>query len=621
MAEGPIVGTFVRGGPDSLVLSTPEGGEQAVATSARTLFVQERAIDKRDLVAGDTVLLISDPGGALRILNVLSQGRKEQEGGGFPSLPPRPEQGRGGASAGPAIGAIQQLEPLTITYPSGATTIVNITAATKLSRETPIDPSRIAAGVRVRVIAPANPGGSGREAFKVIVLSGDQDPFSREMKGPEQRSEGLSVPRREGSALPFLDSPFGFLQAPPQPAYLFDLDVHWVATGIKLAAWEDIETQKGVYDFTSSDKNISYLYNNGVNTIIELRANNPLYGTPSGKRSVLGVAYPEEHLAEWARFVEKLAERYDGDGIDDAPGSPIIRNYQLIHELLIPGHEKKDYWREHPDKYARFYKVTYDALKKTCPECTLYLIGGFEEDFLSRGEQTAKKQTMREDGFFFNVFRELQKQGALLKKAGFDYHYWSFWLFRPEEGPESYRRHQDIVRHIKRLAISFGYADDRVSIISREAGVNGFLDTEREQATYVIKIYASSLAAGQKHLFWTSIVEYPREAGLYLGMGLVHNPIHHGYSHKKLSYYTYKLMVQKLKDTDWGRIETCVDGIGNVYVYKFPRKNGGPPVYVVWWDSFRETAPPRKRSTCDSAENILRLRSPGQFPMRRTAWS
>ena len=66
---------------------------------------------------------------------------------------------------------------------------------------------------------------------------------------------------------------------------------------------------------------------------------------------------------------------------------------------------------------------------------------------------------------------------------------------------------------------------------------------------------------------------------------------------KKLSYYTYKLMTEKLEGSDWDNTRTIRES-DNVYVYKFtPNPNkfdtgqakNGNPVYVAWWDYFDDT--------------------------------
>jgi hypothetical protein len=603
--EGPVRGSVVQISNDRIIIETPESGEVKLPVGAGTLYAKERRIIKSELAVGDSVLVMTDrQRGLPSLVKVLLPDRQRKgsphpfrmggnKGGGSEAGPMQGSLAAGpmqdGPAGGPMRGLITQVDPLTIELASGGTTVVNTTERTQFLRETAIEPGSIAPGSTVMVVFQFRPGSDRNEAFKVIVLAAGPSPVR-----PEPDFMAEQVPSRPGKAIQYIDSPFGFLMAPPQPAYLFDLGVHWMVTGTRLASWEDIETQKGMYDFSRVDKNLTYLYENGVNTILELRAINPLYGTSSGKRVIRGVSFPEEHLEEWSRFVEKFVERYDGDGIDDAPGSPIVRNYQLVHELLWPGNARKDFFRQHPDKYAKFFKVTYDAMKKSCNDCSLYFIGGFEDDFLFRGDKTMNGKVAENDGFFINLLREFQKEKFTIQNIGFDYHYWSFWHVRPEAGPESYKGHQRFIDHIKHLYRSFGYSDDEASIISMESGVNGYLDSERDQADYVVKIYASSLAAGQKYLFWTSVVEYSQEAGLYLGMGLVHNPLHHGYSHKKLAYYTYKLMTEKLRDTDWKRVGTVINGAKNVYCYRFPRKKEGRPVYVVWMDGSEGSDTARK---------------------------
>ena len=51
---------------------------------------------------------------------------------------------------------------------------------------------------------------------------------------------------------------------------------------------------------------------------------------------------------------------------------------------------------------------------------------------------------------------------------------------------------------------------------------------------------------------------------------------------KKLSYYTYKKMVEILEGSDWDNIEAIQEKDG-VYVYKFTKD--GKPIWVAWNDN------------------------------------
>ena len=56
----------------------------------------------------------------------------------------------------------------------------------------------------------------------------------------------------------------------------------------------------------------------------------------------------------------------------------------------------------------------------------------------------------------------------------------------------------------------------------------------------------------------------------------------------RLSYYSFKLMIEKLECADWNTIQT-VEGLPDkVYGYKFTHKQTGEPVHVLWWDYFEE---------------------------------
>ena len=51
---------------------------------------------------------------------------------------------------------------------------------------------------------------------------------------------------------------------------------------------------------------------------------------------------------------------------------------------------------------------------------------------------------------------------------------------------------------------------------------------------------------------------------------------------KKLSYYSYKKMVEVLEGSDWNNIETVRESDG-IYIYKFD--NQGKSIWVAWDDS------------------------------------
>lgn len=119
------------------------------------------------------------------------------------------------------------------------------------------------------------------------------------------------------------------------------------------------------------------------------------------------------------------------------------------------------------------------------------------------------------------------------------------------------------------------------------------IQTEREQAWGLLKMYVYGLSIGIDKIFWNLLFERsdyepghtePFAQNPFNHYGLIHNPTNaDGLSGKKLSYYTYKKMVEIMEGSDWTGIQTIQEA-GDVYVYKFSRN--GTPVYVAWWDYF-----------------------------------
>uniref|UniRef100_I2Q5C3 Asl1-like glycosyl hydrolase catalytic domain-containing protein n=1 Tax=Desulfovibrio sp. U5L TaxID=596152 RepID=I2Q5C3_9BACT len=116
--------------------------------------------------------------------------------------------------------------------------------------------------------------------------------------------------------------------------------------------------------------------------------------------------------------------------------------------------------------------------------------------------------------------------------------------------------------------------------------------TEAGQAAGLVKRYVAGLALGIKKMFWTTLVEYHDFAGqpgsYYNFTGLVHNPKNKGLSSKKLAYYAYRQLSQKVLATDWQAARTVSDGADGLYVTEFPARPGGTPLWVAWREGSAE---------------------------------
>ena len=124
--------------------------------------------------------------------------------------------------------------------------------------------------------------------------------------------------------------------------------------------------------------------------------------------------------------------------------------------------------------------------------------------------------------------------------------------------------------------------------------------TEYQQAEYLLKsrVYLAS-QPGVMFVQWSTLGEHGDYQGncedKFSSAGLVYDGTNDkcdvagdlydgGKGVKKLSYYTLKFLVEQSQDGNIRKIET---GIPNISLYYIER-NGKPPLYIAWWDYYRD---------------------------------
>ncbi len=80
-----------------------------------------------------------------------------------------------------------------------------------------------------------------------------------------------------------------------------------------------------------------------------------------------------DQLGEFAqKFVRATVERYDGDGINDAPGSPVVTYWELYNEpdasIYVLGDDWHKGWGSTGAEYAEMLSVAYEAIKQANPK-------------------------------------------------------------------------------------------------------------------------------------------------------------------------------------------------------------------------------------------------------------
>jgi len=270
--------------------------------------------------------------------------------------------------------------------------------------------------------------------------------------------------------------------------------------------------------------------------------------------------------AEYAELMRFIVERYDADGINDAPKingtEPKILYWEIGNEPNIEG--KGDSCP--PEEYARFLKFIYPVIKRACPQCKVLFAG-------------------------LVPFTHDEYLDIVLQNGGGDYfdivslHYYG-------NATGDYAYGVKMINEVRAVMAKYGI---NKPIWITETGtysgsVNGIFQSEEEQAADLVKRYVVLLSAGAEKVFWAW--------GLYEGFGgdgnqyfdqtgLIYDgrgDYDKGFGVEKRAYYAYGLMTEKLEG--FTNIEEVQLREKNVFLFRFDKRN--KYVYVVWWDWWNE---------------------------------
>jgi len=284
-----------------------------------------------------------------------------------------------------------------------------------------------------------------------------------------------------------------------------------------------------------------------------------------------GTTYLPKDKNAYSVWVRAAVERYDGDGIDDMPGLQTpAKHWQVDNE---PPRLREG--------YTDLVLITSKAIKEADSQAKV-LIGGLQ---LPCGEERKIK----------NYYRT---QSPLLKElAGeaidiVDFHWFGLageWKMLPEA-----------MKIVKNDLKKYGFSNIPIWFTemgtysgkpSGRRGENPLLQSEREQASEMIKRYTVALSEGVEKIFWAWGIEegfqdtndndfFDNTGFIYDGIG----PNDPGRGAKKIIYYAYKEMTQLLQYWN-GNAPEKIEIDDNIFAYRF-RFNGLKDIGIIvaWID-------------------------------------
>jgi len=380
-----------------------------------------------------------------------------------------------------------------------------------------------------------------------------------------------------------------------------ELNVSWVSMQ-PVAIWASIESSPGQYDWIGLDREVVALQQLGLDSsvvlipmnafgekrteIISRLQNEDVDSFLRTPESAAMMLYPNnETLPVWVDFVKAIVDRYDGDGEDDMPGLKYpVRNWHFSEEypeFYIPA-----------DVYVDLLKVTYPVIKETDPQAKVILHGiagnllqyiafvkGFIDDpdaGVINGTRCTRTQIAASLAFR-DVLRDVE---YFLEEGKGYYEVVDVHLYEPKE---TFMKGK--INWMRSALQKFGV---NVPIWCIEGGgpfklkegqQSQFGDqywgeyTDRENAEFVLKMHVMAAATGIERFHWglCATDEDDYWNGPWNNMALATSQ-----REKKPAFYTFKLMLEKLRDFKKANDLSAPD----VNLYEF--EIGSRKVYVAW---------------------------------------
>lgn len=164
---------------------------------------------------------------------------------------------------------------------------------------------------------------------------------------------------------------------------------NWVRVPLHWRLVEPTDTTPDQYIWNHADRTVAAALEAGV-TLILTHGSNPAWAASSANGPV-----DRTSLDEVAEYLAALAERYDGDGMDDAPGSPIVQHFELYDELDYGAANQGGVrWQEASHHYGLLLRTVYPAIKAANPDAQV-IFGGMSHRMTATGRPSAHRPCKR----------------------------------------------------------------------------------------------------------------------------------------------------------------------------------------------------------------------------------
>jgi hypothetical protein len=349
--------------------------------------------------------------------------------------------------------------------------------------------------------------------------------------------------------------------------------VRWLRWELAWSRIEPANTTPDRYDFQAYDAPL-LAANRAGHRLVMTVISNPAWAATYANGPIDRVG-----IDEFVQFMVAVAERYDGDGVADAPGSPVVDYWELYNEpdgaSALRAEFGAGYWGHFGDQYAVMLCAIYPAIKAASPNVRVTL-GGLAYDAFETADPPGP--------FARNFIDDVLKAGGGRCFDVMNFHYYPAFAVawdvfgRGLSGKANFLRGQLVL-----------YGVGAKPMIVTEAGWHSndysiYPSTPEIQARYVVKFFAQSLASALDVMIWWT---WEDPASYYGATGLLDNNLQ-----PKPAYTAYSVAASRLRGAKLDRALSEVElGHADLEGYLFHTTS---VFYLLWsnTETLHETSLP-----------------------------
>lgn len=355
---------------------------------------------------------------------------------------------------------------------------------------------------------------------------------------------------------------YGPLSASTGITYAVNAKASWVRAPIRWSAIEPTDRQPEQYNWSSSDAIIVDPALRGLNLLVTIR------NAPDWAATYTNGPIDKVDIGEFTEFIGSLVERYDGDGLDDAPGSPIVNNWEFYNEPdagdeFRASTNESAYWGHFGDQYAAMLETVYPVVKEANPNARV-IFGGMAYDWFED-----------QGGPFVREFLD----DVLASGGGQYFDFMNIHTYPPfasnwaTQGPGLLEK----VEYVRAKMLTYGV--DKPMIVTEtgwhSTSVPDWPTSPDLQARYVVALFTQGMASDTKIVIWWMLKE---PGGYHWDCGLLNHDLA-----PKPSYYAFQTIASELGTAQFERALTVTEtGNSDIEAYAFTDNVHGRTTYVAW---------------------------------------